>query len=34
LDALLAAHRQRGSASAFQGPVGFVRNVAWQAGTP
>ena len=34
LDAFLAAHRQRGSASALQGPVGFVRNVAWQAGAP
>ena len=34
LDAYLAAHRQRGSASAVQGPVGFVRNVAWQAGAP
>ena len=34
LEAFLAAHRQRGSASALQGPVGFVRNVAWQAGAP
>ena len=34
LDAFLAAHRQRGSASALQGPVGFVRNVAWQSGAP
>jgi sigma-E factor negative regulatory protein RseA len=34
LDAFLAAHRQRGSASALQGPVGFIRNVAWQAGSP
>ncbi len=34
LDAFLAAHRQRGSASALQGPVGFVRNVVWQAGAP
>ncbi len=34
LDALLAAHKQFGGASALQTPAGFLRNATFQGGAP
>jgi sigma-E factor negative regulatory protein RseA len=34
LDAMLAAHKQFGGASALQMPAGFLRNATFQEGAP